>query len=430
MESEILTRTRLLEETDGECAPAPLAVITTKPADLNRAQAIADLGVGLGIIVIVLGPWPAGLTCHITTDGQIDAADGPDWTASLIGLQVFTARADATRELLALLRPRRSSPPPSPAPITATPSSPTEDPIARSLSTETDLANVPSDIPARLAPTTAASTPAPRRPDSPTSAPAQPIHITVLGRLHVQYQPSAKDPVDITKPLAPKQRDILVYLALHPDGVRRETLGAALWPDAPPDRPYNSFHATLSQMRRAVRAATNNDVDSVVHQEDGYYTLDHNVVDVDLWHLNDALHTSRHTPHERERTAAHHHVAELYHGDLAEGISADWLDTMRESLRRDVLDSLATLIRSLRDQNPEQTLSLLEQARTLDRHNEAIYRDIIRTQARLGHHDAITRTLVLLDTAMAEIGSTASAETRALAVELLRRGSRAGAPQT
>ncbi|MBC9719428.1 hypothetical protein H9Y04_43655 [Streptomyces sp. TRM66268-LWL] len=49
---------------------------------------------------------------------------------------------------------------------------------------------------------------------------------------------------------------MLAYLALHRRGVRREVLAAALWPDAPSDRPYTSLHATVSQLRRALRSAT------------------------------------------------------------------------------------------------------------------------------------------------------------------------------
>jgi DNA-binding SARP family transcriptional activator/nucleoid-associated protein YgaU len=437
LETEILTRTRLLEDSNGNYTPAPLIAVTAAPDDSRRVQAIADLGVGLGIIVIVLGRWPTGLTCHITTNGRIDTVEGhdaPDWTAALAGLQVFTARADAARELLALLQP-----PPSQAPSTArplarahdtpssgqprdltTPKPSTDaDSIARRLSPTTDPAPTPSKIRSRLS--SATNTPT-HQPDSPTSTPTRPVHITVVGRLQMLYEQGAQDPVDITNHLAPKQRDIVIYLALHPDGVRRETLAATLWPDAPIDRPYNSFHATLSQMRRAIRTATNNGADSVITHKDGYYALNHEMADVDLWHISNALRTSRHATTERERTAALHQVAELSNGDLADGLTADWLGTPRETLRRDVLDALAALIHRIREQNPEQTLSLLEQARHLDPHNEAIYRDIIRTQARLGQHDAITRTLGLLNTTLAEIDTSPSPETRALSAELRRRG--------
>ena len=86
------------------------------------------------------------------------------------------------------------------------------------------------------------------------------LRLTVLGRLQLQHRPPAgrtraASSVDVIGALAPRQREVLVYLALNPDGARRESLAAAIWPDAPVERPYNSFHATLSQLRKALSKA-------------------------------------------------------------------------------------------------------------------------------------------------------------------------------
>jgi DNA-binding SARP family transcriptional activator len=464
LETEILTRTRLLEETGGQDTPPPLVLITTAHSDPRRLQAVADLGIGLNVSVVVLGPWPAGITCQITADGQISSVLGnhaPDWIAALAGLRIFTAGTDDTRQLLALLsqRPTSSGPEPSsevtgqppthPTPNCHTtlappriPAAPPPEAPARQESRDPRPASppgdaihrdpVPSDIEARLTP------PAPRTPTPGTtgSAPrqhqARPVHVTVIGRLQVRYRPSAGEAVDLTIALAPRQRDIVVYLALHPDGVRRETLTAALWPDAPRDRPYNSLHTTLSQMRRAVRKATDNTVDSLTVNKGGYYALHPDVVDVDLWQMYDALHARRHAPSEQELAAALHQIVRLYRGELAEAVAGEWIDAPREALRRDVLDALAELTRIVREGNPERALELLEQARHLDPHSEAIYRDILRTQARLGYQDAIPRTLALLRTALAEVDARPTADTLALAASMQRTGTaaRAQAPST
>jgi DNA-binding SARP family transcriptional activator/uncharacterized protein YukE len=494
LEATILTRTRLLEETGGQHTADPLVLIATAPTDSHRLQAVTDLGAGLSIVVVVLGDWPAGITCYITTDGRISDIHGghsSGWTAALVGLRVFTAGVDATQELLALLGHTSPVPTPSgstapelspdkPSAVTArvnlgetaahpdnpsaassspalaqplparTPTGPPEfdsstldGQIAQRLTPDSNLnLSTPpvQDIRGRLAADPAVQTPAPRRSDGSTPQPSaphrnhrsRPVRIVVIGRLQVHYHPTDGEPVDLTEALAPRQCDIVVYLALHADGVRRETLTAALWPDAPGDRPYNSFHATLSQMRRAIRKATDNHVDTLTVSQDGYYALHPNMVDVDLWHMNDALHARRHAATERERTAALHQIAQLYRGELAETVHGDWIDAPREALRRDVLDALAVLIRIVRENDPEHTLELLEQARNLDPHNEAIYRDIIRTQAQLGYHDSIPRTLALLRTALAEVDTEPSANTLALAAERQRIDTSTGkqAPRT
>ncbi|WP_049577403.1 AfsR/SARP family transcriptional regulator [Streptomyces sp. SBT349] len=236
------------------------------------------------------------------------------------------------------------------------------------------------------------------------------LHIAVLGRLHVTFHGGDDGGIDVTGPLAPRHRELLAYLTLHPTGVHRDVLCVALWPNAPRDRPHNAFHATLSQLRRALRTTAEPLGDTVRHH-DGHYALNTDLVTVDLWQLQDALAAHHRAGSTPQRLAALRTIGDLYGGDFAADVAGDWAETPRERLRRDVLDAHSTLIRALRDSDPEQTLALLEQARGMDPHNEAIYRGIARVQALLGHYDAISRTLSLLATALAEIDEEPSKET-------------------
>ncbi|MEU5698625.1 BTAD domain-containing putative transcriptional regulator [Streptomyces aurantiacus] len=233
------------------------------------------------------------------------------------------------------------------------------------------------------------------------------------------HQHDGDEHADLSAALAPKQREVLAYLAVHEGGARRESLTTAIWPGAPKDRPYNSFHATLSQLRRALRTATHDAHSDITIHADGHYALDRSLITVDLWQLRDALRTSRHSSDDESRRAAVESVVELYSGDLAADLSAEWLEGPRESLRRDVLDAVSTLVRILRGE-PEQALALLERVRTLDPYNEAVYRDIARFQSHLGRHDAVVRTFTLLTTKLAEIDEQPSQETSAL-YDLLQR---------
>lgn len=266
--------------------------------------------------------------------------------------------------------------------------------------------------------------------------PSAALRLTVLGRLQLQHRPPAgrtraASIVDVIGALAPRQREVLVYLALNPDGARRESLAAAIWPDAPVDRPYNSFHATLSQLRKALSKAiddsttratgssasstTTSTVGRLILHGDGRYRLDRDLVDVDLWHLSDTLATARSTA--PDRLDALRRVPELYRGDLAEDLTAEWLAARRETLRRQVLDALSTLVHSVPG-DPRQVLVWLDQARDLDPYNEAIYQDLIRTHARLGQRDAIVRTLDLLATTLTDIDRRPAPTTLALAESL------------
>ncbi|HEY8984815.1 MAG TPA: bacterial transcriptional activator domain-containing protein, partial [Streptomyces sp.] len=271
-----------------------------------------------------------------------------------------------------------------------------------------DPRNPDPDKPPAPRPPTENELPLPERQPEPHP----PAHLTVLGPIRLtHHQHDSADPTDLTPAVAPKHRELLTYLTLHRHGVRCETLATALWPDAPPDHPYNAFHATHSQLRRALRTATHDTLTDLTTLTDGRYSLDHTQITVDLWHLQDTLQTTHHTDDEQTHRAALQRGIALYTGNFAADLTAEWTESPREALRRDVLDTVSTLVRLLRTDDPEQALVLLEHTRTLDPYNEAVYRDIMRFQHHLGHHDAISRTLALLTTALAELGDEPSTET-------------------
>ncbi|RBM17401.1 transcriptional regulator [Prauserella sp. PE36] len=446
--------------SSGDTGPA--VVVATPTVETNRrAHAVLDNGAHLGLAGVFLGPWHPGGTVRVRDDGTVEATS-PTLSDDLAGTRLFTLPDTDARDLLALLHaaepgsddPIRDRTGASSAVETGTQrqsraentTASAEPPVFEyEFATEPDAAAVtpptetasdnrgehPTTGPSGPAesettepsPTEVSNHPRPsaaRRDDNPTTeprpatepAPAPPLHLQVLGRLHLtRANPEPRDLIDV---LAPRQREILVYLALHRDGCRREALSAALWPHAPGERPYNSFHATLSQLRRGLRRASNDDTLDLIVNQDSRYRLDQTILTADLWRLQDAITASRQAS-AMDAVAAANRVTELYRGDLAEGITADWIDGPREALRRYVLDALSTLIRKTRTDSPEQALALLEQARQLDPYNEAIYRDLMRLQARLNQHDSIPRTLDLLTTSLAELDQRPARSTLSLA---------------
>ncbi|BCL28542.1 hypothetical protein GCM10017557_34010 [Streptomyces aurantiacus] len=449
----------------------------------RRLQAILDNGAALGLAGILLGHWRPGGTAHVRQDGTVVAASASVadrlTAARLFTLPVSDGQAlldllgdaESVRQSsvsrlrttttppisepepkgsehssgtcnAACKKPRRRlvqrpagsrEPPPgdvsnSTASVNAergeqvrTPPNP-QVPGTPSGSRRSD-AGVPDDrrVPPRSeTPTADHGTSEARPSERHMSTDAPPLRLTVLGRMRLtHHQHDGDEHADLSAALAPKQREVLAYLAVHEGGARRESLTTAIWPGAPKDRPYNSFHATLSQLRRALRTATHDAHSDITIHADGHYALDRSLITVDLWQLRDALRTSRHSSDDESRRAAVESVVELYSGDLAADLSAEWLEGPRESLRRDVLDAVSTLVRILRGE-PEQALALLERVRTLDPYNEAVYRDIARFQSHLGRHDAVVRTFTLLTTKLAEIDEQPSQETSAL-YDLLQR---------
>jgi DNA-binding SARP family transcriptional activator len=138
-------------------------------------------------------------------------------------------------------------------------------------------------------------------PDTTDAAPADPFDPAVA--------------VEVTAALSTRVRDLLVFLALHPDGVRRDAAVAALWPDTGSSRPRNNLSSLIRRLRTGLHdaltaitdpatthpatddlhAATATDtppgidaVDRLVLLEGDRCRLDPRVVAVDYWTFLDA----------------------------------------------------------------------------------------------------------------------------------------------
>lgn len=367
-------------------------VATPAPHAAPRLRTASSLAAAPGRAVLLLGSWARGGTVRVQPDGTVSAAF-PAAAEQLNGTRLFTRPEPDAAMLAASLCPSR------PVPSRSVP--------ARSEPSSSDAA-VPD-----IGPLPEEATPAERLPEQPV------LELRVLGQVSLFHRLRGREQ-EITDVTTPKQREVLAFLAMHRQGASRETIAAALWPDAPSGRPYNAFHATLSQLRRALRQATEGtvDFDGIVLHRDGRYVLDSRRMRVDLWALRDQLDRGvASVPADRTTLE---NVLARYRGDLAQEVSGAWLEGPREALRREVLDAYGLLAQAAHAREPEHALALLERARSLDPYNEALYRDIARTQDRLGRTDAIPRTLALLTAALAEIDEQPTAETVALCTALAR----------
>jgi DNA-binding SARP family transcriptional activator len=235
------------------------------------------------------------------------------------------------------------------------------------------------------------------------------------------HEQGDKEDQEITGAFQPRTRELLVFLALHPDGTNRDALVGALWAENPPDRPTNALNTAMSRLRRSLAGATQGAVTDVVLANDGRYQLDPATVHVDYWRFDHALAARRAAATEQTRVDAYREIVNSYGGPLAEGMTTDWIESAREATRRDAIDAVAALARALIEKDPQQTLDLLEVARAFDPHNELLYRDIMRLQERLGQVDAVPRTLTLLATRLAEVDARPTEQALGLAVALRRR---------
>lgn len=442
-------------ETD---AWSPLALVAHTPLHGQRAQAVLDNGSEVGIVGLLLGQWPSGVTAYIRADGTVSATN-PGLGENLRSARMFHLSDGHATDLLDLLQQARPEPnsnetgdeqarPPEHAvaaanpalevtatvdnPVTAGPLEivvPERPPVSPpTMSDEDTLGVARQDIPQR----TQAEKDPPAAETEPVAAPAAtggkqseeaaPLRITVFGPPRVCWQAEPDDALqEITGVLQPRARELLVFLALHPDGTSREALAAALWPDSPPERITNALNTALSRLRHALATATEGTLGDAVTTSNGRYRLDPALAEVDYWNFEHARTTCRAATTDDAKIHAYRAVVEAYGGPLADGMATEWIEPAREAIRRDAIDAVAALARALVEHDPAQTLDLLELARAFDPHNELLYRDIMRLQERLGRLDAIERTLTLLRTRLAELDEQPTAQAVNLAAGLRQR---------
>jgi DNA-binding SARP family transcriptional activator len=386
--------------------------------------------------VIVLGFWRPGITCHIATDGRIQNVTGDQagrWV--LAGLTTFTAGQDDAHTLIGLLghvepavpAPRlEPTPPEPPAALVPEPaSSPTmdqqhddegeqHDRIVRLLSPAADeIEELKEAQPASTTPADEAGA------DTP-------LTLRVLGEVSLEWvKPDQRR--DITGRFMPKFQEVLVYLALHPQGVRRDRLSATIWPNSSTGgRPFNSFHSALSQIRALVFRATNGQVDNLIEREGDRYRLNSDVVATDYGRFQHLISAHRGPVIRQADVRPLSEAVELYQGELASNLKAAWLEGHREGVRRDVLARLKALIQALNAVDPAEALDVSHEVCRIDPYNEENYRNVMRLQARVGQYQAIPRTLALLSSKLVDIDERPNNETTRLAASLQRpRESRA-----
>ncbi|PXY25424.1 LysM peptidoglycan-binding domain-containing protein [Prauserella muralis] len=434
LETELLTRTRTGGPTAADRSPSTVVLVATPEAHAQqRLQAVLEHGAELGLATVLIGEWPPGGTVWLRADGTVETTSH-NLIDMLAGTRLFTLPSADARDLLDLLGTADRTQEPSgtgaadpdqfefladpPDPATEHSARPDPAPTAPLPTVEVTVPESPAHPHAEHAPHTLGA-PASNATDPGSDETAMRVSLCVLGRLHL-YWCNGQDTTDLIDAIAPKQREILTYLALHSGGARSDAVTAAIWPDTRGRRPRNTFHVTVSQLRKGVRAATDDPPHDLIVVHDGYYTLNPDLVTVDLWHLRDALRSYRDASDEAHRHQALERVVDLNHGPLGADITAEWIEAPREALRREILDAISALIRLQGKGRDERKLALLELARGLDEYNEAIYRDIARTLARLGQPDAIPRTQKLLTDTLDEIDERPTRDTIALMQSLQR----------
>lgn len=402
LEAEVLRRARLLNAADQPDLPAlraadpaePLPtvlLVASVPEQANATvQAITQLGSRHGIGALFLDASSARTSLRLK-DVVVTHAEGVH-AENLTGADLFHLTVEDAVGMLLTLRsatgaaaPAEGAHPPGP-PVNA-------EPAPEGTHDGSTLATPP-------------------RPTLGNEPP--PIRLQLLGpvRLHTSDGP-------IHSGLRRSARALLAYLALHPTGITRDQGCGALWPDHEPETATTLFNTAIANIRKVLRKTTSLREPMYIIHSTGRYSIDTDLIDVDLWHLNSALTDARKAATDPERIAALSPIPDLYIAEFASDLNHEWADNHREYLNRTVIDALARLARLLQDDHPDQALAILEDAITHAPYAEPLYQSVMRLQSRLGHPDAVQRTFSLLTARLADLDTEPDDQTHELMANLL-----------
>ncbi|MHB8242225.1 MAG: AfsR/SARP family transcriptional regulator [Solirubrobacteraceae bacterium] len=238
--------------------------------------------------------------------------------------------------------------------------------------------------------------------EAPADDAAPAISIAVLG-------PLAIDGIERRIKRA-ATRELLAYLAFHPQGGSRDELIEAIWPAQDPKRTRPRFWQSVTEARKAIG-------DAWIHHGERY-KLDRSKVRVDLDELDRLLTV---TGDDESDPATLETALALWRGEPLDGADYLWADGEIRNLRATLVDLLDRVgrLRLGRD-DARGALQIAEQAITLDGLHEPSWRLALEAEHALGLRESITRRYADLSRSLDEqLGLEPTRETRVIYRRLL-----------
>jgi ATP/maltotriose-dependent transcriptional regulator MalT/DNA-binding SARP family transcriptional activator len=181
-------------------------------------------------------------------------------------------------------------------------------------------------------------------------------------------------------------KELFFLLLTRPEGLHKEQIIEALWPDTSPSKGNSRFHSTTYRLRRALyQECLIREGSTYLLQLDVPYTYD-----VARF---DQLVSKAKSHNGGQEIDNYQKAADLYEGDYLANIYSSWSSKEQERLRHEYLNVLVYLsTHHLREGNYEDCLSLSQEALTIDAFSEEIYRQIMHCYARLGNRTAALKS--------------------------------------
>ncbi|WFE93562.1 hypothetical protein [Micromonospora sp. WMMD987] len=325
-----------------------IVLLNEHDGDEEQLTQLAATGTATAALLVVLGKRPDGPNWHADSTGHLHGPYHPGKPSPRLCVLDQTA----TTDLLTVIAGPDSTPPHpdsgrSPLPYARPPELPLSRQVARHGTS-------------RLSPTS-----------------RQRLYLRVLGDPQLLID---SEPLTIRRSAG---LQILVYLAVHPNGADTAQLTDAIWPGLPRHSLTGRLYTALSDLRRTIRST--NDL-PVIDHSDNHYRLNPAHIDVDLWQLHATIHQAAATLTLTHTATAWQTVLDAYPADLATTRTWPWLDPHREATRRRIIDLCATL--AAKEPDPHRFLQLLQDGIHIDPYNADLHGLAGRALIDLGELEA------------------------------------------
>jgi len=258
----------------------------------------------------------------------------------------------------------------------------------------------PTETPPTATPPPAAPPDESASPPAPSAGEQQPaLSISVLGPLRIEGTSR--------KPRRVATRELIAYLALHPNGASRDELIEAMWPAQDPKQTRPRLWQAATDARAALGDAW------VLDGE--HYRLDRTKAHIDLDQLDQLLANGENEPEALDNALA------LWRGEPLAGSDYAWADTHIHRLHATLIGLLERAGHARLERGDiNGALELAERAIALDQFHEASWRLALQAEHALGLRESITRRYDELTHALDEqLGLQPTRETRVMYRQLL-----------
>lgn len=213
------------------------------------------------------------------------------------------------------------------------------------------------------------------------------LSLRVLGALDVKVQGVA---VESGAWGSARSRELLLFLVCHTNGVTKEQVGLAFWPEASAAQVRNTFHVTLHRLRKALGHA-----EWITLQQDRYRLSPQLVIECDALRFERDMTEALKLVKRRDERAADalHSALALYGQDLLAGESVgEWHVPMHDQLQRLFFDGLQALSGiQLEAGQFADAIATCRRLLSFDSLDEEAWRRIMTAHARAGERSQALR---------------------------------------